>query len=50
MQQNYCTVVDEVSEVTCVGFDELGEAVESHYAGVADSALYEVEQPISVTL
>ena len=46
MKQNPCPVVGEVTKATGIGLDELDSTVESFGAGVADSVLAKVEQPL----
>jgi hypothetical protein len=49
VKQNPGPIVSEVSKSTGIGLDELDGAVETFCAGVADSVLAEVEQPLLVT-
>ena len=48
MKQNPCPVIDEVTEPSRVGFDKLDGTVEALSAGVADSVLAVIEQPLLV--
>ena len=48
MKQNPCSIVGEVTKVMGVGLDELDSTFEPFGAGMADSVLTEVEQPLLV--